>query len=59
MKLKYLIPTFMAVVAAVFVSCSDDNDPTYLDEIRVSQSYVAIPQDGGNVTIDAPVEVEV
>ena len=58
MKLKYLIPTFMAVVAAVFVSCSDDNDPTYLDEIRVSQSYVAIPQDGGNVTIDVTAVAE-
>ena len=48
----------MAVVAAMFVSCSDDNNPTYLDEIRVSQSYVAIPQDGGNVTIDVTAVAE-
>ncbi|MBR5633648.1 MAG: DNA-binding protein [Prevotella sp.] len=58
MKLRYLIPTFMAVVAAMFVSCSDDNDPTYLDEVRVSSSYVAIPQDGGNVTIDVTAVAE-
>ncbi len=58
MKLRYLIPAFMAVVAAMFVSCSDDNNPTYLDEIRVSQSYVAIPQDGGNVTIDVTAVAE-
>ncbi len=32
-------------------SCSDDNDPTYLDELRVSSSFVAIPQDGGSTTI--------
>lgn len=51
MKLRYFIPSFMAVVAAMFVSCSDDNDPTYLDEVQLSSSYVAIPQDGGSTTI--------
>ena len=38
-------------MAAAFTSCSDDNDPTYLDEVRVSSSYVAIPADGGSTTI--------
>lgn len=38
-------------VASVATSCSDDNDPTYLDEVRVSSSYVAIPQAGGSATI--------
>ena len=33
-------------------SCSDDNDPTYLDELKVSSSYVAIPQNGGSTSID-------
>ena len=42
----------MAVVAAMFVSCSDDNDPTYLDEVKVSSSYVAIPMEGGSASID-------
>ena len=38
-------------MAAAMGSCSDDNDPTYLDELKVSSSYVAIPQDGGTATI--------
>ena len=52
MKLRYIVPFFMAVVASVLTSCSDDNDPTYLDEVRVSSSYVALPANGGSVTID-------
>ena len=52
MKLRYFIPTLMAVVAAVFTGCSDDKDPTYLDEIRVSSSYVAISTAGGSTSID-------
>ena len=52
MKLRYFIPTLMAVIAAVFTGCSDDKDPTYLDEIRVSQSYVSLPIAGGSATID-------
>ncbi len=51
MKLKYITPSLMAVVAAVFTGCSDDNDPSYLDAVRVSQSYVAIPKTGGSATI--------
>ena len=50
MKYRHIIPALMAVVA-MFASCSDDNDPTYLDEIRVSSSYVAINPDGGSATI--------
>ncbi len=52
MKLKYFIPFFLTVVAAVFTSCSDDNDPTYFDEIRVSQSYVSLSTSGGSASID-------
>ena len=51
MKLKYIIPLLMAVVAAVVTSCSDSNDPTYLSQIRVSQSYVGFPAQGGSATI--------
>lgn len=51
MKLKYFIPSFVAVIAALFTSCSEDNNATYLDEIRVSQSYVVIPSGGGSVSI--------
>ncbi len=52
MKLKYFFPFFVAAIAAVFASCSDDNDPTYLDEIRVSQSYVSLKTNGGSASID-------
>ena len=38
-------------ITALFTSCSDDNDPTYFDEVRVSSSYVAIPQTGGSAEI--------
>ena len=36
----------------MFASRSDDNDPTYLDEVRLSSSYVALPQNGGSQSID-------
>ena len=52
MKLKYFLPFFVAAIAAIFTSCSDDNDPTYLDEIRVSQSYVSLNTNGGSTSID-------
>ena len=41
----------LCAMSAVFTSCSDDNDPTYLDEVRVTSSYVAIPQEGGTAEI--------
>jgi len=37
--------------SVALTSCSDDNDPTYLGEVRVSSSYVAIPQNGGSTEI--------
>ena len=52
MKLNYFIYSLLAVFAAMFVGCSDDNDPTYLDEIRVSQSYVSLNTNGGSTSID-------
>ena len=52
MKLKYFIPSLMAVVAAMFTGCSDNNDPTYLSNIRVSQSYVSLSTSGGTTTIN-------
>ncbi|MCH5310972.1 MAG: DNA-binding protein [Prevotella sp.] len=51
MKLKYLFPSLIAAIT-MLVSCSDDNDPTYLDEIRVSSSYVALDVNGGTTSID-------
>ena len=38
-------------ITAVTTSCSTDDDPIYLDGLRISSSYVAIPQDGGTADI--------
>jgi hypothetical protein len=51
MKLRYFIPSLVAVVAAVFTGCSDKQEPTFLDEIRVSQSYVSLNTSGGSASI--------
>lgn len=50
MNLKYLFPLFIAMLT-LMVSCDDDESITLLDEIRVSSSYVAIPEGGGSTTI--------
>ena len=51
MKLRYFIPSLVAVVAAVFTGCSDEQEPTYFDEIQVSQSYVSLNTAGGSSSI--------
>lgn len=51
MKLKYFIPSLVAVVAAMFTSCSDDKDSTYLEGLQVSQSYVSLSTSGGSSEI--------
>ena len=50
MKLKYIIPSFIAVIA-MFTGCSDDNAPTYLSNLKVSSSYVAFDVKGGTQKI--------
>ena len=50
MKLKYIIPSFIAVIA-MFTGCSDDNEPTYLSNLKVSSSYVAFDVEGGTQKI--------
>ena len=42
MKLKYLFPLFIAIVA-LMTSCAEEDAVTLLDEIKVSSSYVSIP----------------
>ena len=44
MKLKYIIPSFVAVIA-MLVGCSDDYEAAYLDGLRVSSSYLSLSQD--------------
>ncbi|MBQ7156298.1 MAG: BACON domain-containing protein [Bacteroidaceae bacterium] len=51
MKLKYCIYSILFVVLALVSSCSEDNDATYLDVVRVSKSILAIPATGGADTI--------
>lgn len=50
MKLRHLIPLFLAA-AGLFMACSEENEPTYLDQVRVSSSYVSIPVEGGATSI--------
>ena len=51
MKFKHIIPSFLAALAFVVVGCSEDDEKTYLDGLRVSQSYVSISENGGKATI--------
>lgn len=50
MKLKYIIPAAIAAMT-MLASCSE-NDTLELDNIKVSQSYIAIPEKGGDVTVE-------
>ena len=38
--------------SGAIVSCSNDYDPTYLDKVRVSQSYIGFAAQGSTVTIE-------
>ena len=51
MKLRYFISAFVAVVA-MLAGCSDKFEPSYLDTVKVSQSYVTMPEQGGSYDID-------
>ena len=50
MKLKYFFPIFIAAIT-MLASCSEDDKVTYLDEVRLSSSYVALNVNGGSTTI--------
>ena len=50
MKLKYIIPSFIALVA-MLVGCKDDYEPAHLNDLRVSSSYLSISQDGGSASL--------
>ena len=56
MKIKYLyLFPLLIVMLATMTSCDEDQTATMLDEIKVSSSYVAIPEAGGaqKITINA------
>lgn len=50
MKLKYIIPSFMAVVA-MLVGCNEDYEAAHLDDLRVSSSFLALSQDGSSTNL--------
>lgn len=52
MKLKYFFTAIVAALSTVFVSCSDDFEATYLDEVSVSSSFVTFAAGGGDATIE-------
>ena len=45
MKLRYFIPIVVALVA-MFTGCSENEEAIYLDNIRLSSSYVSLDKDG-------------
>ncbi|MBO4664522.1 MAG: DNA-binding protein [Bacteroidaceae bacterium] len=49
MKLRNIIPALVAGLT-MLVSCNDD-EATYLDSVRVSQSIVSLPVEGGDTAI--------
>lgn len=51
MKLKNIIPSCLAVFGLMLAGCSDEETPTYLTNLQVSSSYVAIGVKGGEQTI--------
>ena len=50
MKLKYIIPSFIAVFA-MLVGCNEKYEAAHLGSLLVSSSYVPLSQDGGSNTI--------
>ncbi len=53
MKKRYFF-SFLALGALLFTSCDevDYKEMTYMDDIRVSSSYVALPTEGGDVKLN-------
>ena len=58
MKLKYIIPSLIALLAFVLVSCEKDDDKTYLDGLRVSQSYVSLDVNAGSAEITVTADAD-
>lgn len=47
MKLRYLFSALAAVLTFGLTSCDEDFEATYLDDLQVSKSYIAIDAEGG------------
>ena len=50
--MKYFFPMVIAALSMMVTSCSDDDVVSYLDNVRVTSSYVALPAEGGSTSID-------
>ena len=50
MKLRYIFFTLIACLG-LFASCNDDQTLDSLDQVQVSQSFVALSKDGGSETV--------
>lgn len=51
MKLKYILPAFIAAMGLMTTACDEEFEPTVLSEVQVSQSIVSLPTEGGSTTI--------
>lgn len=51
MKLKYILPFFVSALAFL-TGCSDKQETSYLEGLRVSTSYVTIPLEGDSKKVD-------
>ena len=51
MKLKYILPFFVSALAFL-TGCSDKQEASYLEGLRVSTSYVTIPLEGDSKKVD-------
>ncbi|MGM9737742.1 MAG: BACON domain-containing protein [Candidatus Cryptobacteroides sp.] len=49
MKLKYILTSLLAVSA--FITACEEDETSQLDQVKVSQSYIAIPVSGGSVEV--------
>ena len=50
MKLRNIFTMLAAAIAFTFVGCEQPEQ--FLDEVKVSKSYIALPKDGGEVKIE-------
>ena len=51
MKTKYIIVSLIAALGLLFTGCVEEADH-YLDEVKVSSSYVTFPAGGGSVPVE-------
>ena len=58
MKLRYIIPMFIAAVA-MLVSCSEDEKKSSLSQVQVSQSFISLPAGEDTDAADKEFQAEI